>query len=170
MVSILEVDRSWLYHMSTVLDEAGIPYIYQARQERFPDNTEFTLSEDFVIVSPINEWTPDQDDGVDILEAKIRVGVVTSQEPGAVLTAHTRNLETQQVIENALFGPERFLSGYATGAKRFAMNLYTFDENGTPTLKRANALEYGRGVWTDKSPEFENTRVWTIQTIVTVTL
>ena len=153
---VLNADRSWLYHLSQALNVAGVECIYQAKQERFASGKEFDLGVDFAIASPANQWSFDEETRQVALT--FRVGVVTSQEPGQVLAAHTRIFGLQTVIEQALFGSDRLIVG--AGGKTYSVPLRVFDADGQPTGILPRGIDYQRAEWIDQSPEWENTRFW----------
>jgi hypothetical protein len=168
---IIDIDRSWLYFLKEALQDSDFPYVHQSRQERFSDGTEFDQGKDFFILHPIFSWTPSFDEGADSLRADVRVGVVCSQKPGDVLVAHTQAFAMQQLIEQALFGPERLLVGQSMGDTRlYSIPLRSFNENGEPLeLIASDGIQYERATWNDISREEELTRIWALDISVLVT-
>jgi hypothetical protein len=168
---ILDINRSWLYFLAQALTTAGIDFIHQTNQLRVDDNGQAIIEADYVIASPANQWRVSPDTP-ETIELNFRIGVLTRQEPGEILTAHYRNLEIQQSVQQALFAPERLLTGYSMGGDRtYAVPLRQFNPSGDPAaMLDSFGIQYGGGnTWNDETPEGIDPQFWVVEIPVTVT-
>jgi hypothetical protein len=168
---IQNINQSWLYFLSEAFADEAIDLIYQTAATRTENNSAVELTADYVIASPINEWRVSQKQP-ETLEANFRIHVVTGQEPGEILKAHSRNLSLQILIQQILFGPERYLEGSAIGGGRmYVIPLRHFSESGDPEqLLDSAGIQYGGGnVWNDRSLDGADIQRWTLEIPVSIT-
>lgn len=165
---IVNVNLSWLYHMTQALDNAGIKRIFQTCDIRVGEDQLPDLDE-FVIVSPMSSWASTQD-GLGLL-ATLQLAVVAKQSPGETMKAFTRIVKIQtDTIEQALYGSERLLVD-SMDSPEYALPFRSFDSNGNPTsIINPEGVRYERGTWVDRTPDGQLLQSWTTEITVNVYL
>ncbi len=165
---IKHANQSWLKFFSDALADKGLNILYQTSDLTDDKGNLIESSGGHVILSPVDEWRCKADE----LQLNFRIAVITNQIPSDVLVAHYKNLDAQLLIEQALFGSDRLLTGVGMGDEvNYAIPLSQFNESGDPVEELAKAgIQYqGGNIWRDSSREGSSVNSWFVEIPTTVT-
>lgn len=166
---IKHANQSWLKFCTDALVDKGLNIIYQACDLTDDKGNLIESAGGHVILSPVNEWKVTATE----LQLNFRIAVVTNQIPSDILVAHYKNLDAQLLIEQALFGSDRLLTGVGMGDEvNYAIPLSRFNESGDPVEVLAEAgIQYqGGNIWRDSSGKVATINSWFVEIPTTVTL
>ena len=170
--SIRDISRSWLLFLSEALAAEDIPLVIESGGTLSEGDALSTLKPPagYVLLAPASDWQI----LADSLEAQFSIQVITSQLPDNPLSAYERNLAIQIALSHILFGPERLLSGFSTGADNllFSIPSYSFKEDAsTSTLMDSFGLTYSasRAGWEALSPGSAERCVWRLNLVLSST-